>query len=129
MLHRAGPRQNRPAAGRSRITVSIRRGIPTLQPDLMRPVARLEWHEELRIELESRGRGGVALHHPAADAVGVELAVPGAVQRVSEVDTLTVTAHLDHLRPAIDRTGGRMGCAPDDPADAHGAGQTRRERV
>src|SRR2546429_9193439 len=115
MLHRPGPALDRPATGRSRIAVSIRRRVPTLQPDLMRPVARLEWHEELRIELESAGRGGVALHHPAADAVRVELAVPGAGQRVREGDAPAVTAHLGHLRAPVDRTGGRIGGAPGDP--------------
>src|SRR2546429_9492533 len=115
MLHRPGPALDRPATGRSRIAVSIRRRVPTLQPDLMRPVARLEWHEELRIELESRGRGGVALHHPAADAVGVELAGPGAGQRVSAVYTLAGTAHLRHPPPPPFRAGAPMGAAAVAP--------------
>ena len=36
-------------------------------------------------------------------AVGIELRVPRRVERVGEVDPPPVAAHLDHLRPAVER--------------------------
>ena len=37
------------------------------------------------------------------DAVGIELVVPRAIERVGHVDALAVTADLDHLRCAVQR--------------------------
>ena len=53
----------------------------------------------------------VDLDHPALDAVRIELVVDHAVERVREVDALAVAAHLDHLRPAVERPRGPTGAA------------------
>ena len=70
----------------------------------------------------------VELDHPAVDALGVELRVPGGVQRVGQVDALAVAADLDHLRAAVDGARGRVRRVADDPADAHAAGLLRVAR-
>ena len=73
----------------------------------------------------------VELHHPAVDAVGIELRVDGAVERVGEIDAPAVAADLDHLRPAVERPvlGARMRRPRDDAADADLAGELRVERI
>src|SRR3954464_11891203 len=45
----------------------------------------------------------IDLGDPGTDATGIELLVPGAVERVREVRTCAVPAPLDHLRPAAQR--------------------------
>ena len=67
----------------------------------------------------------VELDHPAVDALGVELGVPGGVERVGQVDALAVARDLDHLRAAVQRAGGRVRRALDDPAEPHRAGLAR----
>ena len=44
---------------------------------------------------------GVELHHPAVEAVVIELRVDRAVERVGEIDALPVAADLHHLRAAV----------------------------
>ena len=62
--------------------------------------------------------GPTSTGHPGADAVGIELVVPGAVQRVGEVDPPPVPAHLDHLRATGEREVRRRGMrrTTHDPA-------------
>ena len=45
----------------------------------------------------------IDLRQPALDAVGIELVVPRAIERVGHVDALAVAADLDHLRRAVQR--------------------------
>ena len=49
-------------------------------------------------------RSGIQLHHPAPNACGIELLVPGAIQRIGEVDALAVPADFHHLRAAAERS-------------------------
>src|ERR1700680_2637600 len=95
----------------------------------MRAIAVLGWQEEIRIELQATAGSDVALHHPAFDAGGIELTVPGSRESIGEVDTPTIAAHLHHLRSAVNRPGGRVRRALDDAAEAHGAGELRIVRV
>src|SRR5205085_1269935 len=88
-----------------------------------------ERDEEVRIDLHPALRVGVDLGDPAADALRVELGIPGLVQRVAEVNAPPVAAHLDHLRPTVDLSALRMLGARDDPAQAQRAGLLRMERI
>src|SRR6202451_4721004 len=91
----------------------------------MRAIALFGWQEEIRIKLQTAAGLDVALHHPAFDSGRIELSIPGAIEAIGEVDTPTIAAHLHHLRPAIDRPGGRGRRALDDAAEAHRAGELR----
>src|SRR5215212_1505460 len=85
-----------------RIAIGIGRGVTALQPHLMRPLVT-EIEEEVRVEAHAALRVGIELDHPALDAVGIELRVPGQVERVGEVDAPAIPADLDHLRPPVER--------------------------
>src|SRR5687768_9403028 len=90
-----------PLRRRSAVAVGVRGGVPSLQAYLVRaPSAEvLAVREEALVDAKTAGRGvGVDLRHPGADAVGEELVVPGAVERVGDVDASAVTTDLDHLR-------------------------------
>src|SRR5215813_1876226 len=84
----------------SRITVRIRRAVATLEPHLMRAVRGRPLDEELLVKHEATVGLGVELHHPALDAIGIELRIDGAIKRIGEVDGLAVPADLHHLRSA-----------------------------
>src|SRR5262249_10793001 len=43
----------------------------------------------------------VNLYHPAFHSIRIELLVPRRVERICEIDALSVAAKFDHLRPAI----------------------------
>src|SRR5512134_2998703 len=91
----------------------------------------VEFHESSRIELHAAVRTDVQLGQPALDAVGIELVVPRAIQRVGHVHAPAVTADLDHLWCAVERLVGtrRMWLTTNDAADLHRAGLDRIERV
>src|SRR3984885_12415029 len=57
------------------------------------------------------------------DAVGIELIVPGGIERVGPVDALAVTADLDHLRAASVGFAVWMGRVARDAPDPNGAGE------
>src|SRR5688572_15848997 len=125
-LHRGGPRRTWPlrretsAPARSAVAIGVRGGVPTLQAYLVRspPAEVLAVWEEAVVDAEPAGRGiGVDLRHPGADAVREELVVPGAVQRVGDVDAPAVAADLDHLRAAGQPVGrrGRVRRPAGDP--------------
>src|SRR5215213_5536199 len=82
--------------------------------------------EEPLVQAHLTAGADVDLGHPCADAVGMELVVPGAVERVREVDPPSVAAHLDHLRAAREWFVGGCGmrCVADDSPEAHGADLT-----
>src|SRR5690242_21771356 len=106
----------------------IRRRVPAFESHLVR--ARLaEVDEEVRVDGEAAVRGGVELHHPAGESVGVELVVPRAVERVGEVDATAVAADLYHLRTAGEYAALRVRRAPHDAAEVHRASELRLERV
>src|SRR5205814_5083470 len=76
-------------------------------------------------------RRDVDLGHPPANAIGIELRVPGRIERVREVDAPAIAADLDHLRSAIEgaRFTARMGLAPNDATDRERAAEPRLEGV
>ena len=85
-----------------RIAVGVRRGIAALQADLVRSLVA-EVEEEVRVEAHPPVGIGIELDQPALDALGIELRVPGHVERVGQVDAAPIPADFDHLRPAIER--------------------------
>src|SRR6476659_1207281 len=79
----------------SREAVGVAGGVAALQVGLVRPVPAegVAVREEPLVEGDPAARGvDVGLHHPGADAAGVELVVPGAGQRVGPVDPGAVAA-------------------------------------
>src|SRR5262245_36545020 len=90
----------------------------------MRAVAFRPGDEEARVEGDAAVRARVELHHPAVDAVRIELRIDRAVERVGEIDALSVPADLDHLRAAVQGTARpRVRRARDDAADPDRAGE------
>jgi len=71
-----------------------------LKANLVRTLAT-EVNKELRIQAHPAAWLSVQLHHPAIDAIGIELSIPGRVERVGEVHSPTVAADLHHLRRSV----------------------------
>src|SRR4051812_15455755 len=67
--------------------------------DLM-PASRSEVNIKGGIDGHAALGVAIDLQHPGLE-IGVELVVPGAVERVGHVETAAVHAELQHLRPAI----------------------------
>src|SRR5215475_14927215 len=88
-----------------RIAIGIRRAVAALQANLVRTLAFGPVDEEFWIEGHAAFRLDVELHHPAFDALRIELRIDGAVERVGEVDALAVATDLDHLGAAIQGSG------------------------
>src|SRR3954451_18472679 len=103
-----------PRCGSRREAVRVARRVAAGQADLVRALAG-ELDVELRVDLEVAV--AVELDHPAVNALRVELAVPGRVQRGRQVDALPVAAHLAHLRLTSQLAWPRVRRAPDDAAD------------
>src|SRR5260370_31983303 len=87
----------------SRIAIGIRRAVAAFKTHLARPVRRRPVHKESGIESDAAFRIGVELDHPTLDAIGIELWIDGAVQRVGEIDATAVAADLHHLVAAAER--------------------------
>src|SRR5690606_15186884 len=107
---------------RSGEAVGVGGGVAALQPGLVhpQPAEVVPVGEEPGVQGEAAAVGaGVQLGLPGADAVRVELVVPGAVEAVGDVDPLAVPADLDHLRAAGQRQvgAGRVRGAGGDPAE------------
>ena len=66
----------------------------------MGPLA-FERNEEVRVELEATVGQRIHLDNPTADALRVKLRVPGAVERIAEIDALAIAADFEHLRPTV----------------------------
>src|SRR6266446_9750946 len=130
---RCGVDASRRRNPRSRVAVRVAGCIAALEPDLVHPPAPedVAFEEEPLVEADAAALANVKLGHPRADAIGVELIVPRAIQRVGEVDALAVPTDLDHLRAAGQRLvrPGRVRLAAYDAADPHGACLDRVERV
>src|SRR4029453_16508139 len=93
----------------SGIAVGIGRTVASLQTHLMRPMAFWPVDEEALVEFDPAVVSDIEFHHPAIDAVRIELRVDGAVERVGEVDPLSVATDFDHLRAAVERAVVRLG--------------------
>src|SRR5258706_4558761 len=113
----------------SGVAVRIRRSVAALEADLVRAHA-VGLEEEPGVQLHA-SRADIDLDHPAADAVRIELVIPGRVETVRELEALAVPADLDHLRTALQRLRGvaRMRRAADDPAQPEGADLLRVEAI
>src|SRR5258705_14006854 len=107
----------------SREAVRIGAGVTALQVNLVRTHA-VALDESGLIELDAAVRAHVDLGQPALDAVGIELIVPRAIQRVGHVEALAVTADLDHLRCTVERFVRTrwMRLAANDASELHRAG-------
>src|SRR5215218_4980721 len=82
--------------------VAVRVGgrIAALEPYLVRPLTIIELDEEVGVHCETALRVYVHLGDPAVDAIGVELRIPGSIQRVAEVQPAPIAAQFHHLRSA-----------------------------
>ena len=108
---------------------------PSLE-DLRRAVAALEAHlvrsrgtvgsvvevdEEVGVDLHPALGRAVDAQQPRAQP-GIELVVPGRVERVGDVEPAPVQGQLDHLRPAAQLAAGVARLA-EQPAEPEPAGQ------
>src|SRR5262245_24248979 len=121
---------SRLASCTSREAVRIGAGIAALQVDLVRAHA-VEFQKSGAIEFDTAGRAGVDFGQPSLDAVGIELLVPRPIQRVGDVEALSVAADLDHLWCAVQgcvRTRW-MRLSSNDSSNLHRAGLERIERI
>ena len=83
----------------SRIAERVGLGVAPLKTDLVNTII-IRLNEESIVEADAALRVDIELRHPTANTRGIELLIPGGVQRVGEVDPFSVPAHLDHLRSA-----------------------------
>src|ERR1700677_4643361 len=87
----------------------------------MRAVSVWEAYPIVLRQFQAAGRVGGRHDLRSWDTVGIELIVPGGIERVRPVDALAVTADLDHLRAAGKSVAIRMRRAPGDAPDSDGA--------
>src|SRR5262249_28785083 len=104
----------------------IRRAVATLKPDLVRPVSVREAHPILLCEFEATGCVRIGHDLNTRHSVGIELVVPGGVERIGPVNPLAVTADLDHLRTAWIGLAARVGCTASNATEVD---RTRKLRV
>src|SRR5215831_12653588 len=109
------------------IAERIRRTVPTLEPDLMRPQLS-EIHKKVPIKGHAASRISIHPHHPATH-IRVELVIPATVERVGKVNTPSIAAHLDHLRSPLHGTAFRVRRGVDQTTDAYGACELRVKGV
>src|SRR6266508_5506261 len=88
--------------------VRVRGCVAALQSNLVRSLALREAREESLVERHAALGLRIELGHPALDAVGIELGVPGCIQRVADVRAPTVAADLDQLRSTVQRLAGKV---------------------
>src|SRR5271170_216980 len=90
-----------------------------------------ELDKQLGIELNATILRNIKLNHPAPDAIGIELLVPGGVQRIGEIDAASVAADFHHLRAAVQRLAGSGGMrgATYDAANVYRANQFGIKRI
>src|SRR6202008_1801262 len=84
------------------------RAIAAREVDLMRASSvglGIEVDEEVRIQGVAAIGLPVELRQPPLQA-GIELVVPGRVQRVADIHALAVKRVLEHLRTAVESPGG-----------------------
>src|SRR5262245_61167313 len=93
-------------------------------------VALRPFDEELGVERNTAAGIDIELHHPAVDALRVELWVDRAIKRVGEIYTFAVSADLHHLRSAVEMAiRCRMCGTRDDSADPDLSNEPRSEGV
>ena len=114
----------------SRIAERVGGRVAPLEPDLMNAVI-VRLHKEFVIECDPALWRGIEFHHPASDARWIELFIPRGVERIGEIDALTVATDFNHLRAATQRFLGLGGmwCLTHHSTDMHRAGLFGMERV
>src|SRR6516164_11465448 len=100
-----------------RIAERIRRAIAALEPDLMCPISVREAHPVVLCQLETAAQVRIGHDLSARYSIGIELVVPGRVERIGPIDPLAVTADLDHLRTACIHLAAGVGRTASDAAD------------
>src|SRR5690242_18464794 len=83
----------------SRKTVRVRRRVAALEMHLVR-AKLIDLEKELVVQPHSAVIG-IDFGHPALNPAGIELLVPGAIERVGHVNPLAIAADLHHLRRPI----------------------------
>src|SRR6202049_398077 len=130
-MRRAGTEWASPRIGwRSCVAIRIGGRVAAFEAHLVAAqIAELD--KEVRIELQAAFGFRVQLYHPAADALGIELNVPGRVERVGEVNAPAIAADLDHLRASVERRLGLLGMAgvAHDTAEMDRTGLLRVEGI
>ena len=116
---------------RSREAERIGRRVAALEPYLVRSQSVELARSSARRATARRRRGSSDLRHPALDSIGIELRVPGRVQRVREYTRRPSRLNSDHLRSAVERfhRPRRVWRAFHDPAQRDTARQPRVERI
>src|SRR5580698_8963982 len=89
----------------------------------MRAVSVREAHPIVLRQLQAARRVGDRHDLGSWDAIGIELIVPGGIERVGPIDALSVTADLNHLRPACKGFAIRVRRAPRNASDTDGPGE------
>src|SRR5262245_64915314 len=95
----------------------------------MRPVSVGDLDPEILVQVDATVGADVGLYHRARHTVGIELVVPGRIERISPVDPLAIAADLDHLRPATECLAVWMGGPSCDAANMHRSGQLGSARI
>ena len=90
-----------------------------------RPVVEVD--EEVRVHAHAALGIAVDLQHPGAK-LGIELVVPGRVERVGHVQPPAVQGQLDHLRPAVELAA-RVVVPSEDAAEPELTGELRVRRI
>src|ERR1700738_3351734 len=109
------------------VAVAVGRAVAAFEPDLVRAMRFRPPNKELLVKVDAALWFGIELHHPAFDALRIELLIDRAVERIREIDPSAVATDLHHLRTAVESTvpGTRMLFGGDDPADPYLAGKLR----
>src|ERR1700733_5136348 len=95
----------------------------------MRAVSVWETHPIVLRQFQAASRVSDRHDLGSWDAIGIELIVPGGIERVGPIDALAVAADLDHLRAARVSAAVRVGRASGDAADTDGAGELGLSRL
>src|SRR5262249_46784528 len=106
-----------------RVTIRVRRSVATFQPYLV-GTQLVKLDKESFIQFHAAVGARVDLHHPTLYSIGIELLVPGGVERVGKVHALAVATNLDHLRSAVESLRGllRVRAAADYSTEMNRAG-------
>src|SRR5918994_4105337 len=127
---RAGVSGARPR-GERRSREDLRRAVAALEPHLVRARGStrtvVQVDEEVAVDLHPAVRIAVHTQEPRLET-GIELVVPGRVERVADVESPAVERELEHLRPAVQLPSGVARLAEQAP-EPELPGQLRVGRV
>src|ERR1700761_9509770 len=95
----------------------------------MRPASIGEAHPVVLRQFEAAARVRIGHDLSAWHSIGIELVVPGRIERIGPVDPLTVTANLDHLRTACKHLAAWVGRTASDATEMDRARKLWLSRV